>query len=475
MSGGVCFLPAVELARLIREGELSAVEVMEAHLSQIERLNPEVNAIVTLLPERALEEARRADAALARGEGIGPLHGLPVAHKDLFWTKGVRTTFGSPIFENFVPEADALIVERLKRAGAISVGKTNTPEFGAGSQTFNEVFGATLNPYDTSKTCGGSSGGAAVALACGMVPLADGSDMGGSLRNPAAFCNVVGLRPSPGRVPSWPSQTSWSPLSVEGPMARTVRDAALMLSAIAGPDRRSPISISEPPGRFAGPLERDFSGVRVAWSPDLGGLPVEGRVAEVFRGSLPVLEGLGCAVEEAAPDLSGADEVFKVFRAWHFELAYGELLDKHRDKMKDTVVWNIEEGRRLSGPQIGAAERKRTELYHRVRGFMERYEFLVLPTTQVAPFDVERPYVTEIEGERMETYIDWMRSCYYVTATTLPAASVPCGFTEEGLPVGLQIVGRPRDDLGVLQMAHAFEEATGYWRRRPPVADRTLR
>ncbi len=275
MSGGVCFLPAVELARLIREGELSAVEVMEAHLSQIERVNPEVNAIVTLLPERALEEARRADAALARGEGIGPLHGLPVAHKDLFWTKGVRTTFGSPIFENFVPKADALIVERLKRAGAISVGKTNTPEFGAGSQTFNEVFGATLNPYDTSKTCGGSSGGAAVALACGMVPLADGSDMGGSLRNPAAFCNVVGLRPSPGRVPSWPSQTSWSPLSVEGPMARTVRDAALMLSAIAGPDRRSPISISEPPGRFAGPLERDFSGVRVAWSPDLGGPPLE--------------------------------------------------------------------------------------------------------------------------------------------------------------------------------------------------------
>ena len=204
MSGGVCFLPAVELARLIREGELSAVEVMEAHLSQIERVNPEVNAIVTLLPERALEEARRADAALARGEGIGPLHGLPVAHKDLFWTKGVRTTFGSPIFENFVPKADALIVERLKRAGAISVGKTNTPEFGAGSQTFNEVFGATLNPYDTSKTCGGSSGGAAVALACGMVPLADGSDMGGSLRNPAAFCNVVGLRPSPGRVPPGP-------------------------------------------------------------------------------------------------------------------------------------------------------------------------------------------------------------------------------------------------------------------------------
>jgi len=475
VSGELCFLPAVELAGLLRRRELSAAELMEAHLSQIERVNPGVNAIVTLLPERAMEEARRADAALARGEEAGPLHGLPVAHKDLFWTKGVRTTFGSPIFAGFVPDADALIVERARGAGAISVGKTNTPEFGAGSQTFNEVFGATLNPYDTSRTCGGSSGGAAVALACGMVPLADGSDMGGSLRNPAAFCNVVGLRPSPGRVPSWPSQTSWSPLSVDGPMARTARDAALMLSAIAGPDPRSPISLSEPPGLFAAPLERDFSGVRVAWSPDLGTLPVEGRVAEVFRGSLPVLEGLGCEVEEAAPDLSGADEVFKAFRAWHFELAYGELLEEHRQRMKDTVVWNIEEGRRLTGPQLGAAERRRTELYHRVLGFMRRYEFLVLPTTQVVPFPVEMPYVTEIEGARMETYIDWMRSCYYISAVGLPAVSVPCGFTGEGLPVGLQIVGRPRDDFGVLQLAHAFEEATGYGRRRPPAAARPLR
>jgi amidase len=380
----------------------------------------------------------------------------------------VRTTFGSPIFERFVPEQDALIVERLKGAGAISVGKTNTPEFGAGSQTFNEVFGETLNPYDTTKTCGGSSGGAAVALACGMLPIADGSDMGGSLRNPASFCNVVGFRPSPGRVPTWPDVAP-SPLSVEGPMARTVQDAALMLSAMAGPDGRSPISIEEPGSVFARSLERDFGGARVAWSRDLGGLPVDPRVTAVLDGQRRVFEDLGCVVEEAEPDFAGADEVFKVLRAWRFELAYGELLEEHRHEMKDTVVWNIEEGRRLTGPQVGRAERLRAELYHRVRVFMETYEFLVLPVAQVPPFDVKERYVTQINGEEMGTYIDWMRSCYYVTVTGLPAISVPCGFTPEGLPVGVQIVGRHRDDFGVLQLAHAFEGATGFWKRRPPI------
>ncbi|MDQ4062613.1 MAG: amidase [Actinomycetota bacterium] len=462
----ICFLTATQLTAHMRDGELSASEVMEAHLDRIERTNPRVNAIVTLTPEKAMREARAADDALARGEEVGPLHGLPVAHKDLFPTRGVRTTFGSRIFADFVPEEDALIVERLKGAGAISLGKTNTPEFGAGSQTYNEVFGETLNPYDPTKTCGGSSGGAAAALACGMLPIADGSDMGGSLRNPASFCNVVGFRPSPGRVPTWPDIAPWA-LSVDGPMARTVRDAALMLGAISGPDPRSPISIAEPSSIFSLPLERDFDGVRVAWSRNLGGLPVDGAVTKVLDSQRHVFESLGCVVEDAKPDLRGADEVFKVLRAWRFELAYGELLDAHRDEMKDTVVWNIEEGRRLSGPQIGEAERKRAELYHRVRTFMESYEFLVLPVSQVPPFDVSQRYVTEINGETMETYIDWMRSCYYVTVTGLPAISVPCGFTPEGLPTGVQIVGRHRDDLGVLQLAHAFEEATGFWREHP--------
>lgn len=471
MSEEICFLKATEMARRLRAREASAVEVMEAHLARIERANKEVNAIVTLLPERAMDGARAADEALGRGLPVGPLHGLPIAHKDLLPTKDVRTTFGSLVYRDFVPERDALLVERLRGAGAIAVGKTNTPEFGAGSQTFNEVFGETLNPYDTTKTCGGSSGGAAAALACGMLPLADGSDMGGSLRNPAAFCNVVGFRPSLGRVPAWPAVAAWFPLAVEGPMARTVEDAALMLGAIAGPDPRSPVSLPEPGSVFTRPPERDFDGVRVAWSRDLGGLPVDPRVTAVLDGQRGVFGSLGCIVENAEPDFTGADEVFKAWRAWYYELAFGELLEEHRDGLKDTVVQEIEAGRRLGGPRLAEAERERTALYHRMRTFMERYEFLILPVTQVPPFGVEQRYVTEINNVELGTYIDWMRSCYYVTATGLPAISVPCGFTLEGLPVGVQIVGRFRDDLGVLQLARAFEAATRFGECRPPVVE----
>jgi amidase len=469
----ICYLEAAELARLIRARELSAEETMAACLEQIECTNPRVNAIVTLIPERAMQDARAADErlaeTLARGEEVGPLHGLPVAHKDLALTRGIRTTFGSLIYEDFVPQEDDLIVERLRRAGAITVGKTNTPEFGAGSQTYNEVFGETLNPYDTTKTCGGSSGGAAVALACGMVPIADGSDMGGSLRNPASFCNVVGFRPSPGRVTSWPTLAAWSSFSTEGPMARTVRDVAMMLGVISCPDSRSPLAASGPEEDFSGPLERDFSGTRLAWSRDLGGLPVDPRVTAVLDGQRYVFEDIGCLVEDDDPDLTDADEVFKTLRAWHFELHYGELLEKHRGRMKDTVVWNIEQGVDLSGPDLGRAERKRTELYHRVRTFMEGYDFLAAPVSQVPPFDLKQRYVTEINRMEMETYIDWMKSCYYVTVTGLPAISVPCGFTPEGLPVGVQIVGRPGDDLGVHQLAYAFEQVTGFGKRRPPI------
>ena len=465
-----CFLDAAELVRRIKARELSAREVMEAHLDRIERINPRVNAIVTLLPERALRDADAADASMARGDEVGLLHGLPVAHKDLTPTRGIRTTFGSTVYRGFVPDQDALIVERLRGAGAITVGKTNTPEFGAGSQTFNAVFGETLNPYDVTKTCGGSSGGAAVALACGMVPIADGSDMGGSLRNPASFCNVVGFRPSPGRVPAWPAGDAWSTLSVEGPMARTVGDVALMFGAISGPDPRSPISIFEPGDVFLKPLERDFAGARVAWSRDLGGLPVDPRVTAVIEGQRQTFEDLGCVVKDDEPDFADADEVFETLRAWHFEMSYGELLAEHRRELKETVVWNIEEGLRLSGPDVARAGRQRTELYHRVRTFLEDYEFLVLPVSQVPPFDVKQRWVGEIDGVSMETYIDWMKSCYYISVTGLPAISVPCGFTPEGLPVGVQIVGRHRDDLGVLQLAHAFEQTTGFCRHHPHVA-----
>ncbi len=467
---GICFLPAHELASRIRARDLSALEVMDAHIGQIERVNPAVNAVVTFLPEQARAAARAVDAAFGRGEDPGPLAGLPVAHKDLTLTKGIRTTFGSPIYKNFVPDTDAIIVERLRKAGAITIGKTNTPEFGAGSQTFNTVFGATRNPYDLSKTCGGSSGGAAAALACGMLPIADGTDLGGSLRNPASFCNVVGLRPSAGRVPGWPSVSGWFPLAVAGPMARTVRDAALMLSAVAGPDPRAPISLAEPGSMFSRPLERDFKGARIAWSADLGGLPLEPEVARVMQAQRETFSDLGCIVTDATPDLRDADEIFSVLRAWSFELAFGQLLKTKRALMKDTVVWNIEEGARLTGPQVGAAEFKRTQLFHRMREFMQDYDFLVAPVVQVLPFDVTVPYVTRINDTELETYIDWMRSCYYITVTGAPALSVPCGFSSGGLPVGLQIVGRYQDDFGVLQIAHAFEQATGFWKQRPASA-----
>lgn len=465
----ICFLTATVLAREIRDRTLSATEVMEAHLARIDETNPRINAIVTLLPEKAMEQARAADEALAKGIEPGPLFGLPIAHKDLAMTKGIRTTLGSPILKEFVPDQDQLIVERLKIAGAITIGKTNTPEFGAGSQTYNEVFGETLNPYDISKTCGGSSGGAAAALACGMLPIADGSDMGGSLRNPAGFCNVVGFRNSPGRVPVWPTQAPWFPYSVEGPMARTVEDTALMLSAIAGPDPRSPISISEPGDVFSRPLERDFKKTKIAWGRDLNGLPVDSRVTAALEAQRHIFEDLGCIIEEAEPDLTDADEVFKAWRAWLVELSLGDMLETHKDQIKETVIWNAEQGRALSGPDLGRAEVKRGRLYHLVREFMETYEFMILPVSQVPPFDVKERWVREINGVQMETYIDWMKSCYYITTLGLPCISVPCGFTPEGLPVGLQIVGRHHDDFGVLQLAYAFQEATGFWKQRPPV------
>ena len=432
-------------------------------------MNPRVNAIVTLGADGATKAARDADAALARSGPIGPLHGLPIAHKDLQPTRGVRTTFGSPIFKDFVPADDSLLVERLRNAGAVFLGKTNTPEFGAGSQTFNPVFGPTLNPYDLTKTCGGSSGGAAVALACGMLPIADGSDMGGSLRNPASFCNVVGLRPSPGRVPGWPAMLAWSTLGVEGPMARTVADAALLLSAMAGSDPRSPIALDDPGSAFAALPGRAFTGVRVAWWKDLGGVPVEPRVREVVDRQRLVFESLGCVVDQAEPDLQDADEIFKTLRALAYIAGLGRVVSEHRALVKNTILWEIDRGQRVTAEEIGRAEVKRTELYHRMRTFMDRYEFFVLPTTQVAPFDVAMPYISEINGVKMETYIDWIKSCYFVSVTGHPAISVPAGFTDDGLPVGIQIVGRHRDDWGVLQMAHAFEQAANVAPRWPPL------
>jgi amidase len=465
----LCDLSAIELAARIRRKDVSAREVMTAHLARIERVNPRVNAIVTLVADRAMADAARADELTAKGGSLGVLHGLPVAHKDLFDTAGIRTTKGSPFYRDTVPTTDALIVTRIRTAGAITIGKTNTPELGAGSQTFNTVFGATRNPYDLTKTCGGSSGGAAVALACGMVPMASGSDVGGSLRNPAAFCNVVGLRPSPGRVPS--ETNNWAPISVFGPMARTVADLALFLSAMAGPDPRSPLSIAEDPARFRAPLQRNFKGVRVAWWKGLGGIPFEPEIRAVVDANRRVFESLGCVTEEAEPDFAGVAEAFPALR---YATSYGqnsELVHKNPDWVKDTIKYEVAEAERLSAADIGRAIARQTRMYEQSRQLFEKYDYFVLPVTQVAPFDVTVPYPTSVAGTPMTTYIDWMRSCWYVTMMSNPAISVPAGFTSSGLPVGLQIVGRHRDEWSVLQLAHAFEQATLHWKRRPAVLD----
>ncbi len=466
----ICFLSTVEMARLIRTRKLSAREALAAHLKQIERVNPRVNAIVTLVPEMAIDAAARADEMQAHKGTLGPLHGLPVAHKDLRETRGIRTTFGSPLYKDYIPTEDDIVVERLRRAGAITLGKTNTPEFGAGSQTFNTVFGATHNPWDLTKTCGGSSGGAAVALACGLVPVADGSDTGGSLRNPAAFCNVVGFRPSIGRVPNPKAAFAWSTLSTSGCLGRSVADLAFVLSTIAGTDPRAPLSINEPGVLLARPLDRNFKGVRVAWFKDLGGVPFDARVRTVVDAHRTTFESLGCIVEEAEPDFAPAEIAFRTLRAWKSANTYGARLREHPDAFKDTLKGEIEEGLRLTGMDVARAETAHGQLWRGFQAFLEKYEYFVLPTTQLPPFDLNTPYPTEIAGVKFDNYIDWMKSCWYISATGNPAASVPAGFTPEGLPVGVQIVGRNKADFSVLQMAHAFEQATGFGKKRPPIA-----
>lgn len=455
MTDALCEMTARDLATLIRRRDVSAREVVEAHLARIAATNATVNAIVTLTGEQALAEASLADERLASGAEAGPLHGVPIVHKDLLETVGVRTTLGSPIFAQHVPMADAPIVARMWDAGAIMLGKTNTPEFGAGSQTFNPVFGATRNPYDLTRTCGGSSGGSAVALACGMAPLGTGTDMGGSLRNPASFCNVVGLRPSPGTVPMPRGSEAWDALNVHGVMARTAGDVALAMSVLAPGDWAV-----EPPG--------DMRGVRIAFSEDGGGLPVAPEVRAVMRDARHALQQMGCEVVDAWPDFSGADLAFETIRAAAFASEFGALYARDGDRMKATVRDNIEAGRQLPPDALRLGWQLRAELHTRVSEFVERTPYLVLPTVQVPPFPIEQEYVTEIDGVSMGSYVEWMRSCSRISIAGVPAVSVPAGFTADGLPVGIQIAGGPGSDRSLLAFAHAFELATGHAARRPP-------
>jgi amidase len=463
----IFFQSATSLAQLIKTKKLSVLEVMDAHIDRIEKHNQDINAIVTMDFEAARQSAKESDAAMASGNAVGPLFGLPVVHKDNVSTKGMRTTYGSLAYENNIPTQDSLIVQRQHAAGAITLGKSNMPEFGAGSHTFNEIFGTTKNPYCLEVSAGGSSGGAAAALAAGFVPLADGSDMGGSLRNPASFCNVVGLRPSLGRVPIVPSSFSFGTLAVAGPMARTVDDVALYLSAISGADSRDPYSMAS--DSQVEPLlnEVETKGIKLAFSADIGGLPFQPQVSKVIQQSFPVFESLGCYLEEAEPDFTDADFAFEVLRGVAFATSFGPLRLAKGDLLKNTVVWNIDAGLNFRGDEIARAERIRSAMFLKMEQFLKKYDFLICPTTQVLPFDIHTEYPTEINGIEMITYIEWMRSVSRITITGHPAISIPCGFADNGLPVGIQIVGPYRQERKLLEFAKQFESINPVGSIRP--------
>lgn len=446
---------------MIKSREVSAVELLEAHLHQIERFNPGVNAFVSLVPEQALAAAANADARTIDGAPLGILHGLPMAHKDTHRTKGIRTTFGSPLFRDHIPATDDLIIERLHCAGAISIGKTNTPEFAAGSHTFNTVFGVTRNPYDHSRSAGGSSGGAAAGVALGMHPIADGSDMGGSLRNPASFCGVVGMRPSFGRVPNFPPSVPDERLSVPGPIARTVGDVALMLEAIAGEDPRVGYSRELSADYFAESSVPQTRTLRVAWSPDLGGsFPIAHEVRDALDRVPDLFAAIGWEVVDLLPDLSGADEVFRILRAHQFAEAFGALVRDHPDSVKSAIRWNVEIGLALTPDQVERARARQREIQEQIHGYFSEVDLLGLTVSQVAPFPIEWEYPHSIEGEEMSDYLEWMASCYLISTTALPAISLPVGETRQGLPVGLQLVGPPGGDRELLWASAQVEQAT---------------
>jgi amidase len=471
---GIVMMDAMTLADAIRARQVSCVEVMTAYLDHIDRINPRVNAIVALQDRASLlAQSEERDRQVARGELMGSLHGLPLAVKDLMPVKGIRMTMGSPILKDFVPEEDGVMVERLRRAGGIFIGKTNTPEFGLGSHTYNPVYGPTRNAYDQTRSAGGSSGGAAVSLALRMLPVADGTDFGGSLRNPAGWNNVFGFRTSMGLVPS-NAQDGWFPsMSVAGPMARNVPDLAMLLSIQAGYDARAPLSINGDGGAFQSRLESDLKGKRIAWSADFKGyLPYEHGVLEVCTRALKVFESLGCVVEEAQPDYS----IDAVWRAWLKLRAWqsgGSLLAYYNDPktralLKPEAIFEVESGLRLTAFDISAASAVRTAWYQAVRQFFEKYDYFVVPTAQLFPFDVNLHWPQEIGGRKMETYHEWMKGVLPITMSGCPALAVPAGFGDAGLPIGIQIVAPIHAELACLQLAYGYDTATSWSTKRLP-------
>ncbi|MDH6235700.1 amidase [Cryobacterium sp. CG_9.6] len=468
MTDQISELSASALSVAIRHGEISANEALDAHFAQIDRVNPQINAVITQDRATARRLAIAADALTASGAALPPLHGVPMTHKDTHATAGLRTTFGSPLFADHVPDHDDLIIQRLKAAGVVTTGKSNVPEFAAGSHTFNEVFGTTTNPYDPSLSAGGSSGGAAAAVAARIQSISDGSDMGGSLRIPASFCNVVGFRPSLGIIPLRPSRDAWSWLSRSGPMAREVKDIALTMSVLAGPDAAAPYPCPVPARRFREPLERDFTGLIIGWSDDFGlGIPVQKEVLRVLHQQLRVLEDLGAIVEEAAPNLQDADEVFSTVRALDFALAYGDLVAQHGNQIKPEVRWNVEQGLALTGAAVVSASLARTRLAEKTGTFFSRYDVFASPATQLLPFNAALRYPTEIDGTTFETYLEWMRSACVISATGLPALCLPAGFSESGLPVGMQLVMNYGQDFELLQVGYGLEQASRHAWRAP--------
>jgi amidase len=453
---------ARDIVALLRRGEVTPLELIDAALARIAAVDGAVNALPTLSVERARAHARRLNGTPpADSAAPGWLGGLPLAIKDAMDVAGVRSTKGSPIFADHVPTSSDLQVERLERNGGIVLARSNSPEFAAGANTFNEVFGKTRNPWDTALTCGGSSGGAAVALATGMVWLANGSDLGGSLRIPASFCSIVGYRPSPGLVAQGPGTASFDDLAVSGPMGRDVGDVALMLDAMVGHDTRDPLSYPPPARSFQDAVAAPALPRRVAFSPDLGALPVDPEVAGICAAAAGRLAERGVVVEEASPDFAGARESFLTLRALLFATDKEELLARHRDRLKPEVIWNIEQGLALDAAAIGKAVRARVGLHGRMAAFFAEYDLLLCPTVIVPPFDVDQRYVTEFAGHRFDNYIDWLGITYFITLTACPCLSLPCGFTASGLPVGLQMIGRPRGDAALLQAAALLEEQLG--------------
>lgn len=467
----LCYTPATQLAAAIRSKELSPTEVIDAFLARIEQLNPKLNAYCTVTADLARAAARQAEAAVLQGAELGPLHGVPFSLKDLTPTKGIRTTFGSKIFEHHVPTEDAILVERLRAAGAILLGKTNTPEFGCKGLTDNKVFGTTYNPWNLERTPGGSSGGAGAAVAAGMGPLAEGSDLAGSIRMPASWCGVVGFKPSQGRIPRYPNSNAWNTLSFNGPLTRTVADTAMMFQVMAGPDDRDPLSLPNTGEDFCSAVQGDLSlqGLRIAWTPDLNMVPTEPVVQEVCRRATRVFADLGCTIEEGSPDFSGAHELFGVLNANLRTAGVAEYVEEWGEQMDPLLVWRVEQGRKLTLADVGNAEKARTALYQRVRKFFETYDLLLLPTTVTPPYPAHGSYPTEVAGRKITTPYELLLLTYAFNLTGQPAISVPAGWTDDGLPLGLQIVGRWRADAMVLRAAAAYEAAAPWGQRRPPL------